>query len=229
MSLASVISNESRYSEQEAAQYERYRSLCVSSVVSLILAIIGLPAIFMSGLLFIPAAGAICSVLSLRKIRAAADELSGRGIAISGLVLSACTLIAGSSIAAVIYSTEVPEGYRRLLFTELKPRGDESQLQIPSAILALDGKQVFVKGYVLSDDRRSDLREFILVPDMGTCCFGGNPKLTDMIKITMEDPLRVRYSWQRRKLAGTLHIDPRPKRENGADGPHYHLKANFVR
>jgi hypothetical protein len=125
--------------------------------------------------------------------------------------------------------TELPEGYQRLSFTQLKPRAGERHLQIPSAIHQLDGKRIFVKGYVLSSDRTNDLKEFVLVPDMGTCCFGGQPKLTDMIEVIMEDPLRVRYSWQRRKLGGVLRVDPRYKREDGSDGAHYKLYADYVR
>jgi hypothetical protein len=218
-----------RLSREDAERYERYRSLSVSAVISLILGIICLPALFLPGLLFLPAMSAVCALLAIRRIRRASNEFVGQGLAVAGLVLSTLSLLGGTAMAVTTYATEVPEGYRRLTFSELKPGREESHLQIPSAVLRLDGQRVFIKGYVLSDDRSSDLKNFILVPDMGTCCFGGTPKLTDMIKITMEDPLRVRYSWQRRKLAGTLQIDPRPKRENGMDGPHYHLQADFVR
>ena len=133
------------------------------------------------------------------------------------------------TLATVNYYLEVPEGYRRLSFAELRPHGDERHLQIPSNVLSLEGQRVFVKGYVLASDRSSDLKEFILVPDMGTCCFGGQPKLTDMIEVTLEDPLRIRYSWQRRKLGGTLSIDPRLKPEDGSAGGHYKLKADYLR
>lgn len=213
----------------EMADYASYRSMSLWAVVSLVLGILGMPAIILPALLFLPAMGLASSWISLWQIRRASDEWSGRGIALSGLILSTLSLVVGSALWGTTYAMEVPEGYRRLSFAELKPRGEEKNTQIPSAILKLDGQRIFIKGYVLSSDKANDLKDFILVPDMGTCCFGGQPKLTDMIEVTLEDPLRTRYSWQRRKLGGVLHVDPSFKREDGSDGAHYKLSVDYLR
>lgn len=221
----SGISDPGAFRDNEFAQY---RSLSVGAVMSLILGVISFPALFIAGLLFLPVLGLLSGLLALRRISRAPDEYSGKGLAVAGGALSLLWLLGGAATATVVYVNEVPEGHRRLKFAELKPYGDEANQQVPSAILKLDGQRVFVKGYVLSDERTADLKSFILVPDMGTCCFGGQPKLSDMIEVVLKDPLRVRYSWQRRKLAGVLTVDPRPKRENGLDGGHYKLVADYV-
>jgi hypothetical protein len=64
---------------------------------------------------------------------------------------------------------------------------------------------------------------------MGTCCFGGQPKLTDMIQVTLADPLRIKYSYQRRKLAGVLKVDRRLKPISGLKGVYYQLEADYVK
>ena len=42
---------------------------------------------------------------------------------------------------------------------------------------------------------------------MGTCCFGGEPKLTDMIEVKLEGSLAIEYARRKRKLAGTFKVD----------------------
>ena len=64
---------------------------------------------------------------------------------------------------------------------------------------------------------------------MKTCCFGGQPKLTDMIEVTLRDPRRVNFSYARRRLAGILKVDPRLKPISGLQGVYYQLDADHVK
>jgi hypothetical protein len=64
---------------------------------------------------------------------------------------------------------------------------------------------------------------------MGTCCFGGQPKLTDMIQVTLQDPLRIRFSLTRRHLGGTFRVDGRFKPISGLRGVYYQLEADYVK
>jgi hypothetical protein len=64
---------------------------------------------------------------------------------------------------------------------------------------------------------------------MGTCCFGGQPKLTDMIEVTLRDPHRARFSFQRRKIGGVLQVDTQLKEINGLTGVYYQLDADYIR
>jgi hypothetical protein len=52
-------------------------------------------------------------------------------------------------------------------------------------IAQLDNGKLFFKGYMYPDGRVEDIDSFILCKDSGDCCFGGNPKLTDMIRVVM--------------------------------------------
>ena len=95
--------------------------------------------------------------------------------------------------------------------------------------MELNGQQVFVKGYVYPDGQRYNIKRFVLVADLGTCCFGGQPKLTHMIEVTLRDPHRVEYSYHKLGLGGVLHVDTRLKPLTGLGGVYFQLDADYVR
>jgi hypothetical protein len=130
---------------------------------------------------------------------------------------------------ATVYATELPPGCQRISFADLQPSKNAPQSPVPPEALDLNGKRVFVKGYVYPDGQQYNIKQFVLVPDMGTCCFGGQPKLTDMIQVTLRDPLRVEFARRLRRLAGTLTVDVRLKPVSGLHGVYYQLDADYVR
>ena len=67
----------------------------------------------------------------------------------------------------------------------------------------LNEQRIFVKGYVHPGvSETAELRKFILVPDMGTCCFGGQPALSDMIEVSILGDQGIRYTRRKRKEQG---------------------------
>ena len=94
----------------------------------------------------------------------------------------------------------------------------------------LDGKKVFVKGYVHpSVSGQGPVKKFVLVGDMGTCCFGGPPKLAEMIEVTIVCDQAVSYNQMKRRFGGTFRLDPRPKPADGSAGGHYQLHVDYVK
>ena len=219
---------ESAPPEASQAEYDRYREMCAMAVVALITGLMSLLSLVFPVLLFIPAFGALCGFVALRSIRQRPTELIGAGLAKIGLALSLVCLIGGTAIATTIYLTEVPEGYERISFSQLQPDEVRPDLPVPPFAIERNEKKVFIKGYIYPSDRKSNLSRFVLVPDMGTCCFGGQPKLTDMIEVTLEDPLRTSWSTRVRKLAGTLLVDTRKKPVTGLDGVYYRMKVEYM-
>lgn len=211
-----------------ASEYLRYRSMSGLSVAALIIGIISVPALLFPALLFLPVVGLIIGVWAMSHVRKYETELTGYGLARAGAALSLLLLIGGTAIATTIYVTEVPDGYQRISFLDLQPVDERPELPVSPAALELSGQQVFVKGYIYPDDRGAQLRKFVLVPDMGTCCFGGQPKLTDMIEVTLRDPLKTHYSYSRKKLGGRLKVDTRKKPISGLDGVYYQLDADYI-
>jgi hypothetical protein len=210
-------------------EYLRYRTLSMMAVITLFLGIISIPAVFVPALLVIPVAGMVTGVWGIVRLRRRRDELSGIAVATVGLVLCTASVAVGSAFNAYVYATEVPEGYQRIHFDELQPDERYPRLPIPPTAIELDGRKVFIKGYVHPDFSRGKIKQFVLVPDMGTCCFGGQPKLTDMIEVTLRDPLRIDYSLARRGLAGILKVSPEKKPVSGLDGVYYQLDADYVK
>jgi hypothetical protein len=120
-----------------------------------------------------------------------------------------------------VYATEVPDGYQRISFTTMKP--DEIQERgnviVPPEILALDGKKVFIKGYIRPDSIpfSKGIDQFLLVRDNNQCCFGdlSTIKYYDQIDVDMVGSRRLDYHQGIFKMGGTLHVLP----ENLAKGP----------
>jgi hypothetical protein len=199
------------------------------AILSLLLALASpIVALFVI-LLPVPALGLLCGLLALRQIRRYPQELTGKVPALIGVIVSAVSLAAGIAGHAYAYATEVPDGYSRISFQDLQPETRQLVSTVPSRAMALDGQKIFIKGYVHpSVDGLGEVRQFILVPDMGTCCFGGTPKLWDMIEVTMTDGDPVKYSRRKRKLAGILKVDPNLKNVEGFGGVLYTLQGEYV-
>ena len=197
---------ESTEMEADDDAYGVYRSTSKAAVASLSLLLVGLTGVIFPALLSLAAFGILLGILAWRNLRRYPDELTGRIPAALGLVGCLILLVGGSAWHTYTYMTEVPPGYGRISFADLQPRPDRQpgQGDLP---VELDGKRIFVKGYVhpgVSD--MGQIKKFILVPDMGTCCFGGQPKMTDMIEVTIVDGPGVRYTQRKRRLGGTLHV-----------------------
>lgn len=216
-----------------------YRALSTGAVASLVL---GLASVFtipaaltsLQGTLMlapIPLAGLIVGVLSLLKIRRLPDELTGATLAMSGAVLSLAFLLGSLGLAGYVYATEVPEGYDRVTFVQMKPDEAEQRKQIvvPPDFAEFEGKPVFIKGYMRPPSQMFGLDSFLLVRDNNECCFGENlPKYFDRVQVHLEPPLRTEYSTRMYRVAGVLRIDPSAA---GGDGsrPVFTLEADYLK
>ena len=228
-SKMSVASDPYRTSTSNSDTLVDYRVMSIPAVATVVVSVLSTPSLVFPGLLFLPLIGVAVGLVALRKIGRNSAEYSGRGIALGGLIANIMCFAGGVSIATTIYVTEVPANHQRISFSELQPDKRRSDLPVSERALELDGERVFIKGYIYPSDANRELKQFILVPDRGTCCFGGQPKLTDMIEVTLRDPLTTRYSMMRRKLGGILHVSSDKKPVSGLDGVYYQLDADHLR
>jgi hypothetical protein len=213
----------------DAAQqegFEPYRAVSKAAVISLALGLLSAIGFLSPSFLILALLGAVMGFLGYRAILQYPEELTGMPIAMVGFGLCSLIFVGGVAKHAHEYATEVPDGCLRITFADLQP-DKKSPLPIPPSALELNDQQIFVKGYVYPDGQQYNIQRFVLVPDMGTCCFGGQPKLTDMIEVTLEDPLRIEYSYKKRKLAGVLKVDTRTKPVDGLGGVYYQLTADY--
>ncbi|MDA7980347.1 MAG: DUF3299 domain-containing protein [Pirellulales bacterium] len=223
-----MSSSETIFSSPDQSEYFEYKPISSTSVVGLVFALISLAALLFPELLLLPVIGIIVSLYSVKKIRKFRDEMTGMGMAKTAAFLNVAIFITGSAYHSYIYATEVPEGYQRISFADLQPIPGQPG-PVPQTAVELDGEKVFIKGYTFPGEKRRNLKSFVLVPDLGTCCFGGQPALTDMIEVTLDDPLRADYSMSYRKLTGVLEVDQEIKPISGIGGVYYRLKADGIK
>jgi len=209
--------------------FEPYRAVSKSAVVSFAFGLLSILGLYSAPLLVLALVGAILGITGYLSVVRYPNELTGKSLAIVGALLGVGLFIGGIVKHSYVYATEVPEGHIRISFAELQPDKNDPRMLVPPNALELDGKPIFVKGYLYPDGQQNNIKRFVLVPDLGTCCFGGQPKLTDMIEVTLEKPLQTTYNMKKRKLAGELKVDMTLKPVSGVNGVYYQLKANHLR
>lgn len=205
-----------------------YRTVSRAAVFSLILGLAGIASLLSPWMIVIPISGLICGAVALANIKRYPLELSGAGLAKTGLAVSAMLGIVAPAYHTYVYFTEVPDGYERVSFWILSTKSYEPDYPTKDA-LDLNGKPIFIKGYIHPTSiSSSKAKKFILIPDLGTCCFGGQPRLTDMIEVTLTGDQTVKPSLRQIKLAGVLKVDTSLKPVKELQGVFYQLKADYL-
>lgn len=208
-----------------------YRAISRAAIVSIMLGIVALAGLIptFQGLLVLCLFGFAAALMGLRATRAYPNEYSGKSLAIAGLVFNGLVFSGGLGEHAYIYATEVPDWAQRVHFKELQQPAAAPDIPTSRAV-ELNGEQIFVKGYIHPTSGEGQLQRFILIPDLGTCCFGGQPRSSDMIEVVLVGGETVRYSMAQKKLAGKFLVDPRGGNNNGFDNPvYYRLRAEYIK
>lgn len=74
----------------------------------------------------------------------------------------------------------------RLAFTDLTEWDlDPKDVQVPKSILELGGKRVDLVGYMIPYGDPDRVEEFLLVRDLGSCCFGLTPQPHHIVECRM--------------------------------------------
>lgn len=212
------------------AEFYDYRAISKAVVFGVVLSFAGLAGLLTPMLLILPAIGLASALIGLARIRRYPEELTGTLPGRVAVTLSTLVLVGGGAWHWYEYSTEVPDDAQRVAFWELMADERPGQPRIPAAALQLDGQRVFIKGYVhpaVQDAGPVD--HFLMVGDLGTCCYGGQPKLTHMIDVRLSNDLKIKYSYRKRSLAGILRVDPTPKSPDGQQGACYFLEADYLK
>ncbi len=215
---------------EDEVHAQHYRALSVAAVTCLFLALLSVFALLSIYLLVLPVLGILVGLYALVQIKQRSAELTGRGFAIAGISISSVLFVLSLSYAAYVYATEVPEGYRRIGYSQLQPEEGKIDQRVPPLTEELNGEQVFIKGYIFPGPQQQGIKTFLLVRDRGDCCFGGNPKLTDRIQVTLADPERLQFSTHLHKVAGKFRLEENPGEAIDANGSvYYYLDDGHLR
>jgi hypothetical protein len=216
----------------ERDYFTSYRVLSSSAVASCILGLLGAGNLlaYEYGVILgvIPLVAALLGARALWTIYRNPEEMTGKWLAWSGLVMGVVFLAVGWTSAGYVYATEVPDGYERISYETLQPDPELPGQIMPQTAADLDGRRVYIKGYVYPGAQQRGIKKFVLCRDNGQCCFGGNPKLNDRILVELAEPLRLEYSQRLRRLAGTFHIRPTAAMDGMGGGVLYQLEADYL-
>lgn len=82
----------------------------------------------------------------------------------------------------------------------------EKEQPIPDYILALDGKEFIVRGFMLPDIDLEKIREFHFVRSLYSCCFGAPPQMNEIMRVRLADEDGMEYSYKTLEIRGRLHV-----------------------
>src|SRR4051794_36196488 len=221
----------------------QYRAIHIGAVLGIALAVLSLAFTLVAassspeaciGVSFLNLAPLICCVWALSRIRREPERYSGRGMALLGFALSLVLLVGGVSYGGYVYATEVPDGYSRISFSTMKPDDlqERSGVVVPPDVSSLEGKDVFIKGYIRPDSITvpRGIDQFLLVRDNNQCCFGDMSKIKyyDQVLVKMTGDHRLDFSRGVFCIGGKLHIEPQYAMP-GAPRTVYSLTADYAK
>lgn len=218
-------------SQVDGEGYEHYRAMSGSAVISMVLGVLSVVSLLPDFwiLKVIPCLGIVAGLGALRRISLRPDEFSGRKVALAGVATSLVLLATGSAWSGYEYATEIPDAkYQRIDYSMLKHPDESRKNSISPAAQALDGKEVFLKGFMFPTQHDHGVTKFVLCRDNGDCCFGGQPPLSDMVLVVLKHPLQTTYTSKVRRIAGTFHVSGSHFGDADKDVL-YQLEADYIK
>lgn len=205
-----------------------YRAVSKTAVLSFALSICGLLGLLFPTMLLASLVGFVFGVVSLSRFRKYPGELSARWAARVGTIACACLFVGGLTTHIIIYMTEVPEGYTRVKFSQLK-RAEKSKPDQEKLMELHEGK-AFIKGYCHPGvDGLGEVYEFVLVGDMRQCCFGGQPEMYDMVEVKLQTRRGVEYSRRVLRLGGIFRIGQEIRLIGDIESGRYKLEVDYLK
>jgi len=186
----------------------QYRSVSKSAVIAVAVSMVSLLAVLDFSLgWFLPATGIVLGLIAIRVTTRFEEHVSGKRLALAGFALNTTILVVGGTLFTIEYLTEVPDGYQRISFYTLDAEGVSTANPISQEIYALKDNKVFIKGYIHPGvNGLGRIQRFVLVGDLKTCCFGGQPKPWDMVEVTLKKEHHLSYDMKVHKLWGKMDI-----------------------
>lgn len=204
-----------------------YKPVPPMAPVSLVLGLLSSIALLSQIGIYVGALAIVVSFVSWTRIRKSMGELGGKTLAMTGLFLSVVFVTSGISRHTYAYATEVPDGYeRKNFYHDFSKKGFVTVKGLSDYhedVKALDGKKIFLKGYMYPTRETENLNSFVFVKDSDKCCFGGEPALTDMIVVNMKEGQTVDFHDGMVAVSGTFRL--KDIRDGGNLKPVYELEG----
>ena len=231
MSAVEQMTLDSRSSTVFEGEEFLYRPIPSLVPVSMAFVFISLVAGIWDVLLIVPIVGASLACIAWRQIRRSQGMLSGGWLACMSLILQVAMLAGFAAMHAHTFATEVPPGYERINFTsDISKKGfriENGLLGIHPDVQKLVGQKVMIKGYMYPQKQEKGLKSFVLCRDNGDCCFGGQPKVTDMILIKMNGDKSAQFHDNKVMVSVSGIFKAEPTVDETGLRPVYQLECEF--
>ncbi len=203
---------------EEIVAYKPYSPAAMLGLVAGIVAVLAALAVWDIGwgFLVVPIVGLFFGWKGLGSVRR--YDMAGRAAAKTAILLSTLSILGGSAAYAYLLKTAVPPGYEIISYEPLQP---DVGGPISKKAQELEGKKVYIKGYMYPTNYGP--HRFVLCRDNGTCCFGGQPKLNDMVEVKTKAGLGIDYTSSLHGIGGTFHARAE-KDPNGLGQIVYHIE-----
>jgi hypothetical protein len=229
---APELLNANPYYDDEEDEEEnlptRYRKVSQSAVLSVVFGVLSILTVLGWFFLIIPLVGIFFALRGWQQILRAPEETTGLVLARVGLVLSAVLLIAGGSYLFHSYKHSAPPGYEKLSWEMLQPDRNKPTELVPAKVKEeLDGKRVFIRGYIYPTKKIIGIRRFTLVPTEGHCQFCTTQiRPTEMVHVQTSGDMTIDYRNHMVGVGGLLRVQPK---EGDLAGAVYGLEADVFR
>ena len=95
-----------------------------------------------------------------------------------------------------------------LPFDELTSWPYEDGLKgMPKRIKELSGKKVLMTGFMLPIDEVQNIKEFLLVESLWSCCYGQPPDIHGIVRVVMPKGKTTDYFFDPLKIIGTFKVE----------------------
>lgn len=200
------------YAQPEVTNEFNYRPVPPLVPISVAFVLLSPLAFVWDTMAILPLVGAILAFLAWRKIRRSNGDYSGGTMATVCAIILLATTVASAGFHAYNFATELPEGYQRVNFPmDISSKGFvniDGQSKPHPDVEKLAGQPIFTKGFMYPTKQTKGLTSFLLCKDSGDCCFGGQPKQSDMIFVQLAEGQTADFRQGLVAVAGQFEAKP---------------------
>ncbi len=96
-----------------------------------------------------------------------------------------------------------------LPMSELGGFAYEPKMKLPDIVTKWNGARVRATGYINPMKQTRDLQSFLLVKDLGSCCFGKFPQTNHYVDVKLKPGQSVNYNREPVTVEGVIKVEER--------------------
>lgn len=77
---------------------------------------------------------------------------------------------------------------------------------MPEPVKKMDAKTVLMTGFMLPIDEVENIKEFLLVQSLWSCCYGQPPDINGIVRVVMKGDKRINYKYDPIKVTGQFKV-----------------------